>query len=76
MLKINKKDNISIKYIGNTEGFDGHSLRAYTYFKNKMNDITQEIINFPEKKVEIINSIKEKYKSLRQAAKAPTFALT
>ena len=59
-----------------TDGFDGHSLRAYTYFKDKMPDITKELEEHPENEVEIINSIKKRYKALRQASKAPTFALT
>lgn len=50
------------------EGYDGHSLRAYAYFKDKMPDIKNT--------VESINSIGSTYKELRQASKAPTFALT
>lgn len=34
------------------------------------------IISVKEHNVSRINSIKEEYKSIRQAAKAPTFALT
>ena len=56
------------------EHYDGHCLRAYSYFKDKMPDITQEIHDHPEKEVEIINSIKPRYKPLRQASKSPTFA--
>lgn len=51
-----------------TDGFDGHSLRAFGYFKEQMPDI--------EDTVESINSIEKKYKSLRTESKAPTFALT
>ena len=50
------------------DGFDGHSLRAYAYFGDRMPDIIDT--------VESINSIQKKYKSLRQESKAPTFALT
>jgi len=50
------------------ERFDGHSLRAYKYFGDQMPDI--------ENTVESINSIAKKYPELRQASKAPTFALT
>jgi DNA polymerase-1 len=50
------------------DGFDGHSLRAASYFKDQMPDITDT--------VESINSIAEKYPHLRQASKAPTFLLT
>ena len=41
-----------------------------------MPDITKEIEEHPENQVEIINSIKDRYKALRQASKAPTFACT
>ncbi|WP_199097265.1 DNA polymerase [Dyella sp. ASV21] len=51
-----------------TDGYDGHSLRAYAYFGNQMPDI--------EDTVESINSIQTKYKKQRQDSKAPTFALT
>lgn len=51
-----------------TDGYDGHSLRAFFYFSTKMPDIIDT--------VESINSIQEKYKPLRQESKAPTFALT
>lgn len=51
-----------------TDGYDGHSLRAYTYFKGQMPDI--------EDTVESINSIEYKYPELRQKSKGPTFALT
>lgn len=51
-----------------TDGYDGHSLRAFYYWRDKMPDITET--------VDSINSIKDKYPHLRQASKAPTFALT
>lgn len=60
------KDDNKLKVY--TEGFDGHSLRAYYYWKDKMPDIKDT--------VEGINSIQSKYKDLRQKSKAPTFALT
>lgn len=59
-----------------TDGYDGHCLRAYSYHKEAMPDITKAIEENPEDKVSIINSIKEKYKGIRQSSKAPTFALT
>ena len=59
-----------------TDGYDGHCLRAYSYHKEAMPDITKAIEEHPEDKVNIINSIKEKYKGIRQSSKAPTFALT
>lgn len=51
-----------------TDGYDGHSLRAYAYFGEQMPDIVDT--------VESINSIQHKYKSLRSDSKAPTFLLT
>lgn len=51
-----------------TDGFDGHCLRAHSYFGDEMPDIIDT--------VESINSIETKYKSLRQKSKQPTFALT
>lgn len=51
-----------------TDGYDGHSLRAFSYFRDQMPDI--------EDTLESINSIGSKYKKLRQLSKAPTFALT
>ncbi len=52
-----------------TDGFDGHCLRAYSYFGEQMSDIDPS-------SVDSINSIAKKYKPLRQESKAPTFALT
>lgn len=60
------------------DGYDGHCLRAHSYFGNRMQDITQELLNTKEVKerVAIINSIQERYPDLRQLSKGPTFALT
>lgn len=52
-----------------TDGYDGHSLRAYAYFKENMPDIDPN-------SVDSINSIASKYKKYRQDSKMPTFALT
>lgn len=52
-----------------TQGYDGHSLRAYSYWPHLMPDIDPN-------SVESINSIQTKYKKPRQDSKAPTFALT
>lgn len=52
-----------------TDGYDGHSLRAYAYWGDEMPDIDPT-------SVVSINSIEKKYKSYRQDSKAPTFALT
>jgi len=51
-----------------TDGYDGHCLRAYAYFKDEMPDIVLT--------VESINSIAKKYPEIRQRSKAPTFLLT
>ena len=68
-LVIPSNSTISIKKVGNTEGYDGHCLRAYYYFRDRMPDIDGT-------SVESINSIKKKYPELRQLSKAPTFLLT
>lgn len=60
------KDDNKLKVY--TDGYDGHCLRAYYYWGSQMSDIKNT--------VESINSIKDKYPKLRQASKAPTFALT
>lgn len=52
-----------------TDGYDGHSLRAYAYFPEQMPDIDPNSI-------ESINSIQKKYKPLRDKSKNPTFTLT
>ena len=52
-----------------TDGFDGHCLRAYSYFTDQMPLIASD-------SVEDINSIEKLYPNLRQESKAPTFALT
>lgn len=59
----------SIRKVGNTPGYDGHSLRAYAYWGDEMPDIDPT-------SVVSINSIEKKYKPYRQDSKAPTFALT
>lgn len=51
-----------------TDGYDGHSLRAFGYFGEQMPNIQDT--------VESINSISDLYPELRQDSKAPTFALT
>lgn len=52
-----------------TDGYDGHCLRAYTYFEEDMPDIDPT-------SVDSINSIKKKYPDQRQDGKVPTFLLT
>ncbi len=51
------------------DGYDGHCLRAYSYFGDQMPDIDPT-------SVASINSIEVKYKPLRQDSKTPTFLLT
>ena len=65
---IRKEDIVSIKEIGQTPGYDGHCLRAYSYFREQCPDI--------EDTVDSINSIKKTHPELRQDSKAPTFLLT
>lgn len=50
------------------DGFDGHCLRAFSYFGEAMPDILNT--------VKSINSIAKLYPDLRQESKAPTFLLT
>lgn len=52
-----------------TDGYDGHSLRAYAYWGSLMPDIDPT-------SVDSINSIQTKYKALRDKSKNPTFAMT
>ncbi|MCH9665543.1 MAG: ribonuclease H-like domain-containing protein [Gammaproteobacteria bacterium] len=52
-----------------TDGFDGHCLRAYTYFGDQMGHIDPN-------DVAAINAIAKLFPSLRQKSKAPTFLLT
>lgn len=51
------------------EGFDGHCLRAVSYFGDQMPDIDPT-------NVESVNSVADLYPKLRQDSKGPTFALT
>lgn len=63
---VTTKDTNKLKVY--TDGYDGHCLRAYAYFKDEMPDIINT--------VESINSIEGKYKDIRQKSKTPTFLLT
>ncbi len=69
IVNLSKNDVFSIKKIGNTQGYDGHCLRAYYYWPHKMPDIDPN-------SVDSINSIAIKYKSIRQDSKPVTFLLT
>lgn len=50
------------------QGYDGHSLRAFYYWRDQFPDI--------EETPESVNRIKREYPKLRTKSKAPTFALT
>ena len=50
------------------QGYDGHCLRAFSYFPERLPGIVNT--------VESINSIKKKFEGVRQDSKGPTFALT
>lgn len=60
------KDPMKLKVY--TDGYDGHCLRAYSYFGDQMPDIPNTVSG--------INSIKKLYDKLRSKSKAPTFLLT
>lgn len=64
---LQSKDTNKLKVY--TDGFDGHCLRAYSYFSESMPDIDPS-------SVDSINSIKDLYPDLRQLSKEPTFLLT
>lgn len=66
MLEIRPSDRISITQVSNTEGYDGHCLRAAYYFNIPVN------LNDPK----AVNAIKKTHPKERQDSKAPTFALT
>jgi DNA polymerase-1 len=50
------------------DGYDGHSLRAFAYFKNELPGISDT--------VESINSVADVFPLIRQKSKEPTFLLT
>lgn len=52
-----------------TDGYDGHSLRAYSYFGDQMPGIDPTSVGS-------INSIQDLFKDFRQDSKTPTFLLT
>lgn len=59
-----------------TDGYDGHCLRAFYYFPERMPDIVQEFAaaTTDAERVKVVNSIKDRYPDERQDSKAPTFA--
>lgn len=60
------KDPMKLKVY--TDGYDGHCLRAFYYFREQMPDIVNTL--------DSINSIEHLYEKLRQRSKGPTFCLT
>ncbi len=63
---VTTKDPMKIKVY--SDGYDGHCLRAFKYFRDEMPDIVDTVAS--------INSIKKVYPDQRQRSKVPTFALT
>jgi uncharacterized membrane protein YkoI len=44
MLKIDsKKDIVKIEFYNTFSSYDGHCLRSYSYFKDQMQDITEQL---------------------------------
>lgn len=84
LLKLTSADSIKISKDKVIDSYDGHCLRSFYYFKDKMPDIAKSIAeiktnskdstSYTENRVRLINSIKEKHKDLRQASKPVTFA--
>lgn len=70
------KDTNKIKVY--LDHYDGHCLRAYSYFKQEMPDIEAAFnaATSDSEKVRIINSIKKLYPLIRDKSKAPTFLKT
>lgn len=59
---------LSIKKVGSTSGYDGHSLRAKYYYP--------DTVKLPDDSVATVNNVAKLYPEERQSSKAPTFALT
>jgi DNA polymerase I len=73
MLEIKSSDVVSIVQIENTPGFDGHCLRAASYYEDELIKSGTVIdISNPDS----VNSLKKTHPELRQDSKTPTFALT
>ena len=58
---------LTIEVKGITSGYDGHCLRAYSYFSEQMPDIDPTTVVG-------INSVKKLHDKLRSKSKGPTFA--
>lgn len=63
-----KDEKFSIKKIGNSSGYDGHCLRAFSYFRDRLPNYVDN--------VKSINSIKKLDEAIRGESKVPTFLLT
>lgn len=59
---------IDVTFVGQSEGYDGHCLRAYSYWPEKFAHIPDTVKG--------INTIKKDHEEIRSKSKAPTFALT
>ena len=60
------------------DGYDGHSLRALSYYPDELTDITYELSQAktePERVV-TVNSISTRHKKIRSKGKEPTFLMT
>lgn len=70
MLEIKSSDAVVIKQVENTKGYDGHSLRAFSYWPEKfpVDEMTPEF-SFAVKEDPVLDAV-------RSASKGPTFALT
>ena len=67
-LSIPDAADVTITVAGSTSGYDGHCLRAYSYFSEQMPDIDPSTVNG-------INSIKKTHDKLRSKSKGPSFAM-
>ena len=67
-LSIPDDADVTITVAGSTSGYDGHCLRAYSYFSEQMPDIDPSTVNG-------INSIKKAHDKLRSKSKGPSFAM-
>lgn len=67
-LDVPKNTSVSIKKAGKAPGYDGHCLRAFSYFPERLPGIVNTVAS--------INSIKTDFPEIRQLSKTPTFALT
>jgi hypothetical protein len=66
--EIDDKLTFKLVKVGRSSKYDGHSLRAFSYFPEQLTDIVGN--------VKSINSIKKLHDGLRGKSKAPTFMMT